>query len=118
MRWIVFFIAVLLLAGCEEDKSPLTPFQCRVNGVMVEDDDTVTGIITREAYFQTVSEVAAACLRPFSQDSYGCTIALNPGPPGEYMIVYYPMAGMPINYQTPKQHERCHAYYEEWRHMP
>lgn len=108
------WLSLVILLACS-DKGPLSPFQCRVTGVAVEDGDTVTGVIIEEIYYQTPSQAQAACFKPFNEDNLGCVVALGEG---EYRVVY---TNSGFIRQTPyvnaMNHERCHAYYEEWSHM-
>jgi len=115
MRWLVLVLA-LLLSSCQEDTTPLTPFQCRVTGVNVHDTDQVTGQVRNITHYKTMIEVRVACMKPFiSKALYGCTI---PFIPGRYNIVVLDSSVSPVPvYNTALNHEYCHAYYEEWRHM-
>jgi hypothetical protein len=100
-------VVLLTVTACKDDGTPLTPFQCRVVGVAVEDEDTVTGTIVEEIFYQSDRESRAACFKPFSTDNLGCVIALNKG---EYRVVW-------STHRNVRLHEQCHAYYEEWKHM-
>lgn len=113
MRWLSALLLTLVLVGCAEDYGPLTPLQCREVGVAVEDGDKPTGRIVDFREVQTVEDAMRECQKPF-QRVYGCTLALGfyagHDPRGEYRIVYIPSKFV-------REHEECHAYYEEGRHV-
>jgi hypothetical protein len=123
LRNIAIILAAILLVGCNYDPNlnPLTPFQCRVTGVNVQDDDEVTGIIQSEVWFSTQAEIKAACQKPFHKDDvWGCAIAISSHDGyGVYQTIQIRQA-FPTNgpeYNKPQFHERCHAWYEEGEHM-
>lgn len=97
MRWVL----VLLLTGCSS--VPL-PSRCHEVGVAVDANDTVTGVILEE-HIGTVTEVSVQCHSPFKLLA-GCAIAVAPG----YYILWY------IDRPEERDHERCHALFEEKRH--
>lgn len=99
-------LALLLLSSCG-DGTPL-PANCRAVGVLVDDNDTVTGTITARMALDNVNEVKYQCQRPFAISHYGCTIALNEH---EYGIVYLDIG------PASRIHEECHALYEAWGHL-
>ena len=72
----------------------------------VGDQDTITGTILNEniADLQTVRN---HCQDSLTQRKYGCTIAVSPG---EYVIWF-------VDRPNVRDHERCHALYEEWEHI-
>jgi len=117
MKQVLASILVLMfILSCDFDKppKPLSPFQCRVTGVAVQDGDTVSGTIIEAVSYTTIAEVQAACQSPFEYKA-GCTIALSDK---TYKVVYIrTFAGSSPLYNTPKNHEYCHAYYEEWEHI-
>lgn len=115
MKILIACITLLLLIACTEAVQPLTPFQCRVTGVAVEDGDTVTGFVSKEMHLRTTQEVRATCMAPFAVDIFGCAIAINTH---EYIVVHKSSwNNRAIRYLTDKNHEYCHAFYEEGRHM-
>jgi hypothetical protein len=116
MAWTVWLgLGILVTVASCDDSEPLTPFQCRVTGVAVEDGDTVTGTIVEELYYADGLQSRAACFKPFQKDNFGCVIALNEG---EYRVVYTSSSHFRRTpYVNARNHERCHAYYEEWKHL-
>jgi hypothetical protein len=121
----IAIIPALILAGCsfEPDLTPLTPFQCRVTGVNVQDEDTVTGTVLNVTRHYNGVELRAACEKPFSKDVKGCSVPVNVG---EYEVHYMkeyhgpdPRGIMEVrpSYNTVLNHELCHAYYEEAAHV-
>jgi len=118
MPIVAMFLVLLLIVTSCNDKEPLTPFQCRVTGVVVRDDDTITGQVANETGYHKLSEVKAACQQPFNSHIYGCAVPIAPG---LYNIHYYLSPGsfnqLPSNYNNYVNHERCHAYYEERKHL-
>lgn len=106
IRILVPVFLFVLLVGCEA-RVVLTPEQCRLTGVMVYDDDKVTGTIVERVPVETVEDAMRECFKPF-QRVYGCTIALDVG---EYRIVWVERLKVAL------EHEECHAYYEEGRHV-
>jgi hypothetical protein len=117
--YLLGYLAVLVACGAPDD-TPLTPFQCRVTGVNVQDTDQVTGQVNKVTYYDTKEEVRAACMRPFSVNLYGCSIPIGEA---EYNIVVLSFSEFGLrfkdtpSYNTILNHEYCHAYYEERRHM-
>jgi hypothetical protein len=62
-----------------------------------------------------MDEVKVACHKPFSMREYGCSIPIGEA---EYNIVVLNFAEFANpGYRTVLNHEYCHAYYEERRHM-
>lgn len=98
MRWI---LPLLLLAGCSD--VPL-PERCQAVGVAVAYDDTVTGRIVDENT-GTLGQVSIQCGSPF-KDKYGCAIPINEH---DYILWY-------VDEPEERDHERCHALYEEKNH--
>lgn len=100
--WVQILVGLPLLIGCSES---LSPERCRYLGVNVQDDDTVTGLIIEE----NVSDqrtVQARCKSPF-QYREGCAIPVGPN---EYIV-------WRIDDPKVRDHEKCHALYEERRHL-
>ena len=99
MRWL---LPLLLLTGCGMDVP--FPERCQRVGVAVADNDTITGTIITE-HTGTVEKVSIECRSPF-KPKYGCAIPINDG---EYVLWY-------VDTPENRDHERCHALYEEPRH--
>lgn len=91
----------MLLTACSG--VPL-PERCREVGVSLAGNDTVTGVIVEE-HTGTLEEVSIACRSPF-KPKYGCPIPVSEH---EYDIWY-------VDIPEVRDHERCHALYEEWNH--
>ena len=96
-------LLAILLTGCSESMSP---DHCKMLGVNVSDNDTITGRIIEENVINDVDTVRAKCMRPFS-DIKGCAIPVYES---EYVLWYIDDARI-------RDHERCHALYEEKRHL-
>jgi hypothetical protein len=101
MRYLVL---LLLLAGCDID-TPL-PRHCVEVGVAVDDHARITGTIEEE-HMGKLDDVRNVCQDTLTQDKYGCALAVAPG---EYVLWY-------VDDPNIRDHERCHALYEEKKHV-
>ena len=96
-------LVLLLLVGCSESMSP---DHCRIVGVDVDDNDTVTGRIIEENVTDQAT-VTKQCRRPFQRvPEGGCIVPIAPN---EYII-------WRIDDAKVRDHERCHALYEQRLH--
>lgn len=110
---ILISLVISLLAACG-DMGPPDPSQCREADVHVYDDDVITGTIVESIRVTEMEEVRRLCMRPFAPEVYGCTIALGTA---QYRIVWMPVKFGLGWHETAEVHEKCHALYEEWRHV-
>lgn len=108
IKWLMI---VLLLTSCATTGgSPDSPARCRDLGVDVKDSDTITGAIEQEHWTSDQMEIRKMCRVPFNPDRRGCTLVVGlDGSRGIYDIWYMD--------DYSRRHERCHALYEEWRHV-
>lgn len=97
-----YLFILLLLTSCSDT---LSPDHCRSLGVDVANNATQTGIIVEE-HKADINTVKAKCRRPFSYIE-GCAV---PVAEHEYVLWY-------IDDAKVRDHERCHALYEEKKHI-
>ena len=115
---ILFTLIMFVLIGCdfEPDISPLSPFQCRVTGVDVDETDTVTGTIDHICEHDSIEMTMRHCKQPFNEKLLGCAVPINDG---AYVVHFRTVRQPPEHtaYNTVLNHELCHAYYEEPKHV-
>lgn len=106
---ILLCVFLFACASTDSGSSIPSPSECQAAGVVVDNDDTVTGVIYEELQGEQ-TWVMARCQSPFKKKD-GCTRVHNITDDGYgvYTIFYV--------HDLARKHERCHALYEEWRHV-
>lgn len=97
--------ASVLLAFMVSTAAPPTPTECRSLNVAVADTDSITGSVIEQNVVD-IKMVRIMCHRPYEGECEGCLLAAGPH---EYIIWASDAEAL--------AHERCHALYEEPRHV-